>query len=48
MEQLLLLWLRPDGEEAVKVVFTYETPEEASEAVAECLDVLEVIREALN
>lgn len=44
MERLTLTWTRPDGEEAVKVMFTYATPEEASDTLSELLDLLGVVR----
>ena len=40
MERVTLLWTRPDGQEAVEVVFTYETPELASEAAVRALEEL--------
>ena len=40
MERVTLVWTRPDGQEAVRVEFTYETPERASDKVADALDVL--------
>lgn len=40
MERVTLVWTRPDGTEAVKVEFTFETAEEASDRVADALDML--------
>jgi len=39
IERLTLIWTRPNGDQAVKVEFTYATPEEGSDTLAELLDL---------
>mgnify|MGYP001576703112 CR=1 FL=1 len=43
-ERVELRWFRPDGEEAVVVVMTYATPDQATEAVDRCLRAFEDVR----
>jgi len=45
-ETVELRWTRPDGEEAVFVVMTYATAEEAMVVVDACLTALEEARRA--
>ena len=45
-ERVEVRWLRPHGEEAVSVQFTYASAQEASQAVEAVLTALEEIRHA--